>query len=395
MGEFRMPLLGADMVAGTLTEWYKQPGEPVHRGDIIAAVDTDKGSIDVEVFEDGVVERLLVEPGRKVPVGTVLAVIKGAEGASAPPPPPPPPTPAPEVLPPQVGAPRPLQPPMEGERLRVSPVARRIATALGVDLTSVRGSGAGGAILREDVEAAARAAAAPAPSVPTTPPSPGEAQARMRRAIGAAMARSKREIPHFYLATTLDFGPASEWLTRRNATVEPAERLLPAVLLLKATALALLEFPELNARFEGERVIPAQAIHIGVATSLRGGGLVVPAIHHVNRKTLPDLMRELRDVVQRARAGSLRSSDLADGTVTVTSLGDRSADLVLGVIYPPQTALVGYGTVVTRPWVVEGQVMPRPLVGASLSADHRASDGHRGGAFLATVGRLLERPEGL
>jgi pyruvate dehydrogenase E2 component (dihydrolipoamide acetyltransferase) len=106
-------------------------------------------------------------------------------------------------------------------------------------------------------------------------------------------------------------------------------------------------------------------------------------------------MRELRDVVQRARAGSLRSSDLADGTVTVTSLGDRSADLVLGVIYPPQTALVGYGTVVTRPWVVEGQVMPRPLVSASLSADHRASDGHRGGAFLATVGRLLERPEGL
>jgi pyruvate dehydrogenase E2 component (dihydrolipoamide acetyltransferase) len=209
------------------------------------------------------------------------------------------------------------------------------------------------------------------------------------------MARSKREIPHFYLASTIDFGPAGAWLTQWNAERKPAERLLPAVLLLKATALALVEFPELNARWENERVELAGEIHVGVATSLKGGGLVVPALHLVNTKTLPVLMAELRDLVQRARAGALRSSDLADGTIMVTSLGERSADMVLGVIYPPQTAIVGFGSVVERPWVAGGVVVPRPVVTASLAADHRVSDGHRGAAFLATIDRLLQSPEAL
>jgi pyruvate dehydrogenase E2 component (dihydrolipoamide acetyltransferase) len=381
MAEFRMPALGADMVAGTLTEWYKHPGEPVHRGDIIAAVDTDKGSIDIEVFEDGVLERVVVAEGQKVPVGTLLAVIRGVGEIV----PSRPATPAPTVMPespPASAAPvAPAGPLAPGQRPRVSPLARRLASELGVDLARVTGSGPDGAVVRQDVEAAA--------------PSGGDRQGRMRRAIAAAMARSKREIPHFYLVSTIDFGLASAWLAQWNAEHKPAERLLPAVLLLKATALALLEFPELNARWENELVHPAEGIHIGVATSLRGGGLVVPALHHVNRKRLPPLMLELRDVVQRARTGSLRSSDLADGTITVTSLGERSADLVLGVIYPPQTAIVGFGAVVERPWVVGGAVAPRPVVMASLAADHRASDGHRGGAFLATIDRLLQSPERL
>jgi pyruvate dehydrogenase E2 component (dihydrolipoamide acetyltransferase) len=391
MGEFRMPSLGADMVAGTLTEWYKRPGDPVHRGDIIAAVDTDKGSIDIEVFEDGVIERLLVEQGRKVPVGTVLALIRGggepvaaaSRGAPAAPAAPPATVPVPS---------EPAAQPEAAERIRVSPLARRLAAELGVDLSRVQGSGPGGAILREDVEAAPRGAGT-GPAAPL--PAADEAQARMRRAIATAMARSKREIPHFYLASTLDFGPASAWLSARNATLAPPDRLLPLVVLLKATALALREFPELNARWEGERVVPAPAIHIGVATSLRSGGLVIPAVHQVDQKTLPELMLALRDLVQRARTGRLRSSDLADGTVTVTSLGDRGADAVFGAIYPPQTALVGFGTITVRPWVVEGQIVPRPVVTASLAADHRASDGHRGGLFLSTVADLLKRPEGL
>jgi pyruvate dehydrogenase E2 component (dihydrolipoamide acetyltransferase) len=405
MGEFRMPSLGADMVAGTLTEWYKGPGEAVHRGDLIAAVDTDKGSIDVEVFEDGVIDRLVVEPGRKVPVGTLLAVIRGAGEP-------------PGVAPPVTSVAGPAAPPVApggpaapraaaavataaGERVRISPLARRLAAELGVDLARIRGSGAGGVIVKGDIEAAARstgaAAPAPAPATPPipTPTPPDEGPVRMRRAIAAAMVRSKREIPHFYLAATLDFGPASAWLTGFNAHLGPAARILPAALLLKATAMALLEFPELNARWENDRVAPADAIHIGVATSLRGGGLVVPAIHHPNRKTLEQIMQELRDIVQRARTATLRSSDLADGTVTVTSLGDRGADAVFGVIYPPQTALIGFGSVVTRPWVVEGQVVARAVVTASLAADHRACDGHRGGVFLTTIGRFLERPEEL
>lgn len=270
--------------------------------------------------------------------------------------------------------------PTDVPRVRVSPLARRVAAELGVDVTTLHGSGPEGAILREDVEAAAGGA---------------DRQGRMRRAIAAAMARSKREIPHFYLASTIDFGAASAWLAGWNAAHKPAERLVPAVLLLKATAVALREFPELNARWENERVCPAEAIHVGVATSLHGGGLVVPALHDVDRQSLPVLMELLRDVVQRARSGKLRGSDLADGTITVTSLGERGADLVLGVIYPPQTAVVGFGTAAERPWVVDGQLAVRPVLTVSLAADHRASDGHRGAAFLARVDELLKTPEAL
>ncbi|MDH4132020.1 MAG: 2-oxo acid dehydrogenase subunit E2 [Gemmatimonadota bacterium] len=393
MGEFRMPTLGADMVAGTLTEWYKHPGDVVNRGDIIAAVDTDKGSIDVEVFEDGVLERVVVEEGQKVPVGTLLAVIGSGAGAPAPAAAPSPPAAAAQVPPPTPpsaaapAAPSPSAaptaaplPPAHG--VRASPLARRLAADLRVDLTGITGSGPGGAIVKEDVEAAAARGG-------------GDRSARMRRAIAAAMAKSNREIPHFYLATTIDLGAASAWLAQWNAAHPPAERLLPAVLLLKATALALLEFPELNARWEQESLQPAAEVHIGMVTSLRGGGLVIPAVHQVNRRTLPELMREVRELVQRARSGTLRSSDLTDGTVTVTSLGDRGADAVFGVIYPPQTALIGFGTPAERPWVVAGQVVPRQVVTASLAADHRASDGHRGGMFLATIARLLQQPEGL
>jgi pyruvate dehydrogenase E2 component (dihydrolipoamide acetyltransferase) len=395
MGEFRMPSLGADMVAGILTEWYKHPGDEVHRGDIIAAVDTDKGSIDVEVFEDGVLQRLLVEEGRKVPVGTPLAVIGAGEAAPAAPPSAvpgageAPVAPAPAATPQAVGAPAPPSPPEavvvrapapKPAVVRASPLARRMAADLGVDLSSLTGSGPGGAVLKADVEAARGG---------------GERHDRMRRAIAAAMAKSNREIPHFYLASTIDFGAASAWLERWNAGHKPAERLLPAVLLLKAAALALREFPELNARWENDSVRPAGEIHVGMATSLRSGGLVIPAVHHADRRSLAELMGDVRELVQRARSGTLRSSDLTDGTVTVTSLGERGADVVFGVIYPPQTALIGFGTPVQRPWVVEGEVVPRPIVTVSLAADHRASDGHRGALFLDTLARLLQQPEEL
>jgi pyruvate dehydrogenase E2 component (dihydrolipoamide acetyltransferase) len=394
MGEFKMPSLGADMTAGTLTEWYKRAGDTVRRGDIIACVDTDKGSIDVEVFEDGVIERLLVEPGRKVPVGTVLALIRGAGATAAPGPTEPVtdagPAPASEPAPASGPAPAPLTeaPPAAAEGARVSPLARKLAADLGVDLTGITGTGPGGAISKVDVERAAQGARPAAP----VEAGPG---LRMRRAIAALMTRSHREIPHFYLTATLDFGAASAWLQARNTSAAPADRLLPAVLLLKAAARALTEFPELNARWENDQVVPAGAIHLGVVTSLRRGGLVVPTLSAADQKPLDVLMRELRELVQRARNGELRSSDLAESTVTVTSLGDRGADAVFGVIYPPQTALIGFGTVVSRPWIVDGQVVPRPVVTATLAADHRASDGHRGGLFLSTIGQLLERPEEL
>jgi pyruvate dehydrogenase E2 component (dihydrolipoamide acetyltransferase) len=219
--------------------------------------------------------------------------------------------------------------------------------------------------------------------------------AQMRQAIAAAMSRSKREIPHYYLAETVDFAAAQAWLDHWNRDRLPQDRLLSAVLLLKATALALRDVPQLNGFFENGQFRPGHGIHIGWAIALRGGGLVAPAIHHADQKTLPELMSALRDLVQRARAGGLRSSELTDPTITVSSLGDRGAASVWGVIYPPQVAIVGFGRVLSQPWVVDGQVLPRPVVNASLAADHRASDGHLGGQLLVAIHRALQTPQDL
>ncbi len=387
-----MPRLGADMTAGTLVAWHKKPGEAVRRGDIVAEVETDKGVIDVEIFAGGVIDTLLVRPGERVPVGTVLATVRddGApapSAASLPAAMPPPPAP--------VAAPAVAVPAAELERLRISPAARFLARNLGVDVTKVQGTGRGGTITREDIERAAQAAAAvPAPPPPAAPPVPDRA-ARMRQAIAAAMSRSKREVPHYYLSTTIDMHRALAWLAEQNQARPVADRLLYGVLLLKATALALKQVPELNALWEGERAVPSPAVHLGVAISLRHGGLVAPALHDADRQGLDELMSNFRDLVARARGGALRSSEITDPTITVTSLGEQGVEAVFGIIYPPQVALVGFGKVVERPWVVAGQVVPRSVLTATLSADHRVSDGHRGGLFLAAVDRLLQEPSQL
>jgi pyruvate dehydrogenase E2 component (dihydrolipoamide acetyltransferase) len=270
-------------------------------------------------------------------------------------------------------------------------VARALAEQLGIDPAMIPGTGPDGAITREDVERArgqrsvASTSAAPAATL-------GGAQTQLRQTIAAAMARSKREVPHYYLATTIDLRRAMDWLTSENARRPVPERLLLGVLLVKAVALGLREIPELNARWAGGKVEPSPAIHVGVAISLRSGGLVAPALHDTDHQTLDELMRRFRDLVTRARAGTLRSSELSDPTITVTSLGEQGVETVFGIIYPPQVALVGFGKIVERPWVVEGQVIPRPVVSATLSGDHRVTDGHRGGLFLAAVDRLLQEP---
>ncbi|WP_242343456.1 2-oxo acid dehydrogenase subunit E2, partial [Anaeromyxobacter terrae] len=236
-----------------------------------------------------------------------------------------------------------------------------------------------GAVTLADVEAAA------APRGPSP----------IRQAIAAAMARSKREIPHYYLAADLDLSRALAWLSEENARRSVADRLLPAVLLLKATARAARAVPEVNGFHVDGAFRPSEAVHLGVAISLRQGGLVAPALHDVDRRPLGELMRALTDLVTRARKGGLRSSELSDATLTVTSLGDLGAGAVYGVIYPPQVALVGFGKILTRPWAADGRVEARPVVTATLSGDHRVSDGLRGAQFLAELARLLETPEDL
>jgi pyruvate dehydrogenase E2 component (dihydrolipoamide acetyltransferase) len=217
----------------------------------------------------------------------------------------------------------------------------------------------------------------------------------MRQAITAAMARSKREIPHYYLSTTIDMQPAMDWLAEENSRRSVGDRLLYGVLLLKAVSLALREVPELNAYWQGNRAVRSDEIHVGVAISLREGGLVAPAIHNTDQRNVGDLMEAFRDLVLRARSGRLRSSELSEPTITVTSLGENAVETVFGVIYPPQVALVGFGTISERPWAANRCLTSRRSITGTLAADHRASDGHRGGIFLNTVARLLQEPEKL
>jgi pyruvate dehydrogenase E2 component (dihydrolipoamide acetyltransferase) len=271
-----------------------------------------------------------------------------------------------------------------------------------VELSGAKGSGPGGAITRADVEQAAGAplagAAAAPPAAATTleEAAAGEGRGlRMRRAIAAAMARSKREIPHYYLETRIDMFRALSWLGAENVRRSVAERLLPAALLLRAVALAAREVPEVNGYFLEGRLRPSEAVHIGVGISMREGGLVAPTLRDVDRKAVDVIMRELADLVRRTRAGVLRSSELGEATLTVTNLGDQGVDSVQGIIHPPQVALVGFGRISEQPWAQNGLLGVRPLVVATLAADHRASDGHRGARFLAALGRLLQEPEKL
>ena len=350
-----MPKLGADMDRGRILRWRKQVGEAVHKGEILAEVETDKADIEAEAYHDGVLERILVEPGEWVPVGTPLAILR-VEG--------------------EVEAPEPA-------KAAISPAARKRAAELGVEASRASGTGPGGRITLEDVEALA------------AQPLEQDAPTRMRRAIAAAMSRSKREIPHYYLATTIDLQRASAWLREANAARAMADRLLMGALLCKAVAHALRRHPEFNGFFVDGRTLPGSGIHLGLAVSLRTGGLLAPAIRDADTLALGELGRRMQDLVQRAREGGLKASELADPTVTVTSLGDQGVEFVQGVIIPPQVAMVGFGKVVERPWAVEGRVEIRPVVMASLSADHRVSDGHRGARFLAEVDRRLQAPEEL
>ncbi|MBX7210763.1 MAG: 2-oxo acid dehydrogenase subunit E2 [Verrucomicrobiaceae bacterium] len=424
MADFVMPNLGADMEAGTLVKWHVKSGDAVKRGQVIAEVDTEKGIIDIECFEPGVIEQIRIEPGAKIPVGTVMAVIRGAEEAPAPAKP--------------VAAPEPAAP-TKAPHVHASPLAKKIAAELGVDLTKLTGSGPGGLIDREDVERAAPTKKAPppaetarakvsplarrlaaergidlanitpgpggiieqadveraaAPAKPETAPAskPGDG---MRRAIAAAMAKSNREIPHYYLQTRIDMSAALKWLEAENAKRSIKDRLLPAVLLLKAVAKALGDVPALNGFWIDNEHRVSPAIHLGFAISMKGGGLVAPAIHDVGEMSCDEIMAALRDLIPRARAGRLRSSEMTDATLTVTSLGDLGVESVFGVIYPPQVGLVGFGKIIEQPWAKDGVLGVHPIMTASLAADHRATDGHTGAQFLDVLNQHFQTPETL
>jgi pyruvate dehydrogenase E2 component (dihydrolipoamide acetyltransferase) len=209
------------------------------------------------------------------------------------------------------------------------------------------------------------------------------------------MSRSKREIPHYYLSTTCSFANARAWLDRHNATAKIEQRMVPSALMLKAVALTARALPDFNGFYKDDVFEPAADVHVGMAIAMRGGRLVAPALLHADRKSLEAVMSELRDLTTRVRSGHMRATELSMPTITVTSLGEEGIDAVIPAIYPPQVAIVGIGSIVERPWVVDGVVKPAPVVTLSLAADHRVTDGRAGARFLGQLANLLQTPERL
>jgi pyruvate dehydrogenase E2 component (dihydrolipoamide acetyltransferase) len=457
--EFTMPSLGADMDEGKLVEWLVKPGDQVAKGDLVAVVETAKAIMEVECFREGVVQQIIVEPGTTVPVGAPMATFAAVGAtveaprpepvvttAAAPPPerpagrPAAPSGPLIRRLAAELGvelttvqgsgrggaitradvrraagkqAPRqaattppgaaPPSPPRAARAPNISPYARELADRLGVDLGTVQGTGRGGAIRADDVRVAAAAPAreAAAPGRPERPAMVEEPDGAARRAEAARlttarlMARSKREIPHYYLRTTVDVTDALAWIRERNRELPVGDRILPAALFLRATAIAAGQVSALNGFWEDDHFVPAPSVNLGVPVSLRGGGLITPAIADAAGLKLLELAVRMRELATRAKAGRLRGSELTGATITVTNLGDLGVELVYGVIYPPQVALVGVGRIVARPWAVDGLLGIRSVATVTLSADHRASDGATGARFLDVLGRSLSQPENL
>jgi pyruvate dehydrogenase E2 component (dihydrolipoamide acetyltransferase) len=459
MIDFKLPSLGADMDEAMLVGWLVSPGDEISRGDIIAEVETDKGVMEVECWDEGIIEEFLVEPSStKLPVGTPLARIRAldeapvatperihepvpeleparapvAVGVAAPPgtPAPPPPHVTRHVSPPvrhlahqlgvdvdtvvatgHEGAVTREDVRRAAGRRRVSPRARRLAMEDGIDLSLVSPTGPDGMIVVADlsgadatvggtIESPSRgeaATAAPEVLAPVIeqPPETDDPALAMRRAIARSMARSNREIPQYSLVTQIDMKRALEWLDEANAERPVTARILPAALVAKATAVALREVPELNGHYVEDRFEQSADIHLGMAISLRTGGLVAPAIRNADALTLDELMAALDDLVRRARSWKLRTSEMASATATLTNLGDRGVGTAFPIVIPPQVAIVGLGRVMDRPVAIDGMLAVRPTVDATLVADHRVSDGHRGGLFLAALEQRLQEPEKL
>ncbi len=415
MSEFKMPSLGADMESAVLMEWKVKEGDRVTKGQVIAEVETSKGVIEIEVFETGVVEKILVEEETECAVGTPLAMIaagsEAAEEAASEPAAEPEkvssepepeaaskeeiaePEPEKAVSPVEVKeeAVKPeikeVSPPTEpskepvAERIKASPAARKKARELGVDLAALA-AGSGKGIQLDAVEAAAE-------TVTKTPEADG-----MRQAIARAMSRSNAEIPHYYLSTPINMTPALAWLSALNAKRSIKERVLPAALLIRAVVKALEAVPELNGFWQESHRI-SRAVNPGIAIALRKGGLITPALLNAETMGLEETMRSLDDLITRTRSGKLRGSEMTQQTVTITNLGDLGVESVYGVIYPPQVAIVGLGRIIDSPWAEGDALSVRKVMQATIAGDHRATDGRTGALFLERLDHFLQNPQEL
>lgn len=410
MKQLTMPSFGADMATGIIAQWKVQPGDEVKKGDIVASIDTMKGLIDMEVFDDGVIETLLAAEGEDIEVGQPIAELRLANEPNSATdvnkvtqtsPLSPKPIPSPKLKQePNITAAAKVDYDGDAEQLpvdnkaavrrRISPAARKKAAELAVDWQQLpSGSGPQGAILLEDITTMTNTSANALPS-----PERDSSQ-QMREAIAAVVSRSKREIPHYYLQLDMPLDNALAWLSDYNQGRTADERILLSALLYCAIARALPSFAQFNGFYVQGAYQAQESVHLGNAISLHGGGLMVAAIHNAQQLNPAQMMVKLKDQVIRAREGGLRMSELQDATITVSNLGDRGTDSMQSIIFPPQVAIIAIGRQRPVPWVVDEQVSIAHIVTVSLAADHRVSDGHAGARLLNKIEHLLQHPESL
>jgi pyruvate dehydrogenase E2 component (dihydrolipoamide acetyltransferase) len=393
MSQFLMPSLGADMESAVLMEWHVKEGDKVSKGQVIAEVETSKGVIEIEVFEDGIVEKLLVEEETDCKVGTPLAIIKTDAKEESKTEVKTEPEIKEEIK--EVSKPKPevkAQQKDETDRIKISPAARKKADELGVDITKITPKN--GVIQLAQIEDASTLKIEPQSNKKEKPKdAKKDSKDAMRKAIAAAMSKSNAEIPHYYLSTSINMTPSLEFLSELNKERGIKERILPAALLIRAVVLSLKEVPELNGFWVDNEHKISDEINPGFAIALRKGGLMTPAILDAGDKNLDDTMKSLDDLITRTRLGKLKSSEMTKQTITITNLGDLGVESVYGVIYPPQVAIIGFGIIKNSPWAEGDALCVRKVMQATLAGDHRATDGRVGAKFLSTLNKFLQNPK--
>jgi pyruvate dehydrogenase E2 component (dihydrolipoamide acetyltransferase) len=397
--EIIMPRLGATGGDVTLTEWLVQAGDRVYPGQPLFVVTTDKATMEVEAFRHGLFQRVLAPAGETVALGAVVALLSDAPVASGEHVP----RGEPETPPPAGTEPtEPADRRASSHRLLASPLARRLATEHGLDLADIRGTGACGRIHQRDVRRAiaqhrspATAASAVVPVLRATaqPAVRRQPASPMRRAIAARTRRSKAEAPHFYVSFVIDMTDAQDFRRQAATLAEQQGWVTPSLtdLALRAAALALRRTPALNVSYQADDVILYDEVHIGLVVAV-DDGIVVPVVRHADRQNLFTLAATTRRLQARAAAGTLASSEQEGSTFTLSNLGMYGAESVIGVINPPEAALLALGMARLQPAIWQGQIVPRSLMTATLSVDHRAADGVTATRFLSAFKDILENP---
>ena len=401
-----MPKLGFDMAEGTLVRWVKLEGETVNKGDILAEIETDKATVEVESSFAGVVHKHLVEQGSVVPVGTPIAIIAapGEQVEDIPTTQPAQEVPA-QAQTPQTAPAAPVQPAATPTApagpVKASPLARRMATEQGLDIHTLRGSGPGGRIVKRDVESALKSIPASFPLKPATPPAqmistaiPGDETVpvdRLRAAIGRRMVESKQQVPHFYVTHACRVDELMSLRKKINSTLPEGEKISVNDFLIKAAGLALRRYPNLNASLNGDVILRHGDVNVGVAVAIPGGLLTV-VNRNTDQKPLRVISREVREMVTRARDGKVRPDDIEGSTFSISNLGMFDVDSFVAIINPPEAAILAVGSVQEVPVVEDGQIKPGMVLKITLSADHRITDGAEAAQFLQAMAEYLENP---